>query len=1029
MKMWHRVLRLKQGARRDRWFLRRTVQPILLVLAGHYWLGMCACNSFGQHSASPVKFDRDIRPLLAAHCFQCHGPGQAEAGLRLDNARQAMADLESGLRAVVPGQAEESELLRRLTADESERMPPEGEPLAANKIRLLRQWIETGAEWPEHWAYRPLVKPSVPEFQVSSSQRQLVHAAPRDWPRNDIDHFVLRQMREHGMSPAPEAHRRALLRRLYFNFWGLPPTPEQLEAFLNDSADDAYERVVDRLLDSPRYAERWARHWMDVVHYADSHGFEHDTSRDAWPYRDYLIRAFSEDRPYAQFIEEQVAGDVLYPEDPDALVATGFLATGPWDLSAQQAGNPDSIDYKIAQYLDRDDIVSTVISTFVSTTVHCARCHDHKFDPVTQSDYYSLQAVFAGIDKAHRLYDADSEVARRRKELLARRARLAAQQRHQHPSLLGLELQAEIGRWEATEKQSSVIWTQPKLVEVRSESGVTLTPQLDGSVLSSGGSPETDTYTFVIDISLARVTALRLELLTDGSLPHSGPGRQANGNLHLSEFVVSAAPVAEPMDPQPLSVKRAAADFGQDGWSIEMAIDDKPETAWGIYPEVGIPHEGIFELKEPCEHEDGIRLTVELQQNHGSGHLIGKLRLSVSDASSRELGKAVPLPLEIARVLETPADQRNAAQKCTLAAYYIDQQIAAELASLPAQTQVYCGTNQFEPNGGLRPAAEPRTIHVLHRGEITQPREEAHPGTLSCLPGLPNRFDIHEPVEGARRAALAHWLSDADNVLTWRSIANRVWHYHFGVGLVDTPSDFGRMGSAPTHPELLDWLAVTLQESGGSLKWLHRLIVTSATYRQSSCHHEDYAARDAANRRLWRMNRRRLDAESIRDTLLYVSGALNLHMGGPPVRQFVETQTFNLRAEVDYDAFNLDSPGAMRRSIYRYLMRTMPDPLMDALDCPNGSTLTPRRTESLTPLQALAVMNNVFIIRQSERLARRLNKETEDEHTQIERVWLLLFSRSPEPHEREMLLKYSRRHGLTNACRMLFNTNEFLFID
>jgi mono/diheme cytochrome c family protein len=970
----------------------------------------------------PIDFDTRIQPLLAGRCVQCHGPGTAEAGLRLDVAAGALAALESGNRAIVPGWAQESALVMRIRADGEERMPPHGKPLEPAEIAALERWITQGAPWPEHWAYRPLTLPPVPP---------LADGQAAGWPRNPIDHFILRTLAEHDLGPAPEADRRTLLRRLSFDLIGLPPTPAELDAFLADDAPDAWERIVDRLLASPHFGERWARHWMDVVHYADSHGFEHDLPREIWPYRDYLVRSFNDDKPYARFVREQVAGDALHPGDVDALVATGFLATGPWDLSALQAGNADSIDHEISQYLDRDDIVSTVISTFVSTTVHCARCHDHKFDPVTQEDYYGLQAVFAGIDKAHRPYDPDPEVGRQRDALVARRAELSRMKEAADAALLAPDLEAEVAAWGAAHARAATAWVTPTVVEARADAATVLVPQPDGSCLATGDRPDKDVYTFVLDVPLPGITAVRLEVLTDETLPHQGPGRQENGNLHLSEVVVTAAPLADPSRRRPVTVAAATADFNQGGgWSIDRAIDGNPATAWGIYPAVGRPHEARFDLAEPLGHPGGTRLTVELRQLHGGGHLIGRPRLSVTDVAPSLLAEAGTLPAEVAAALGRPPEERDDRQRAILAAAYLDRTITAELAALPAQKKIYCGTNRFEPTGGLRPAPAPRPIHVLARGEITQPGAPATPGTLSCVPGLPSRFELDDPADEARRrVALAEWLARDDNVLTWRSIANRVWQYHIGRGLVTTPNDFGRMGAAPSHPELLDWLAVSLRESGGSLKSLHRLIVTSAAYRQASRHVPEHAAIDGDNRLLWRMNRRRLDAESVRDAILAVAGTLDPALGGPPVEHFVRGRTFNLRPEADYAAYDRDAPGATRRSIYRYHFRTIPDPLMDALDCPDGTALAPTRTESVTALQALAVKNDPFVIRQAERLAARLEAEAPDAAARIALAYRRLFGRRPSAHELEAVLDYTRRFGLANACRMLLNTNEFLFID
>jgi hypothetical protein len=724
-------------------------------------------------AASPVSFERDVQPILR-RCLQCHGQSQAKAGLRLDSRPRAIKELRSGDRAIVPGKPEESAVIHRVTAAAAKkRMPPKGPALTAGQVDLLRWWIAAGADWPAHWAYRPLQKPPIPHD---------LPRAYRAWPRTPIDRFILARLQERGLAPAPEADRRTLLRRVYFDLVGLPPTPEEMDFFLSDRKHGAYERVVDRLLASPAYGERWARHWMDIAHFAETHGHDQDRPREhAYPYRDYLIHSFNADKPYARFVQEQVAGDVLWPDDPSAIVATGFLAAGPWDESSLRDIREDSIDRAVGQVIDRDDIVTTVMGTFASTTVGCARCHDHKFDPITQREYYGLQAVFAGIDKANRAYDADPRVTARRRELL--------------------------------------------------------------------------------------------------------------------------------------------------------------------------------------------------------------------------------------RQKDSPARK-------------------AQLAALPPQLWVYCGTNQFTADGSFRPAPRPRPIHVLLRGDIKHPGPLAEPGALSCVPGLAARFTLPRPDdEGSRRAALAHWLTDSRNGLSWRSIANRVWQYHFGRGLVDTPNDFGRMGSPPTHPQLLDWLAVTLQENGGSLKALHRLIVTSSVYRQASAFNPKFAAVDADNRYLWRMNRQRLDAEAIHDAVLQFSGRLERRMGGPSDRPFRMTPGVHVTPNVDYLDFDPDDRANDRRSVYRFLFRTLPDPFMEAFDCPDGSQVAPVRTSSVTALQALALLHDRFIIRQSDHIAERIARQTASPEKQIEMLYRLLLCRRPTAHEATLVTHYARRHGLANACRMLLNSNEFVFVD
>src|SRR5262245_24886471 len=705
---------------------------------------------------------------------------------------------------------------------------------------------------PTWWSLRTLVKPAVAAVGGAGQGR---------WARTPIDLFITAKLREKGLSPSPEADKQTLLRRLTFHLIGLPPTHEEIDAFLEANAPDAYERVVDRLLRSPHYGERWARHWMDIAHYAETHGHDQDRPRpNAWPYRDYLIRSFNSDNPNARFVHEQIAGDVLWPSDADAVIAMGFLATGPWDESSLRDIRDDSIDRQIARYIDRDDMVTTAMSTFVSSTVHCARCHDHKFDPITQHDYYALQAVFAGVDKAEHEYDADPQVAAKRKQLLVEKRRIhQSRERKQlggDPSLLTPAVRAEVAAWEKQVAASVISWTPLDPHELRSADGATLAKLSDLSILSKDKRPETDTVTLVATTDLQGITGIRLEVLNDDALPHKGPGRQDNGNLHLNEFKVLYAPKGAPDSEAKWAVlKNPAADFNQDGWTIAMAIDGDSKTAWGIYPNVGQPHRAVFEFDKPLGFKEGTTLSVILEQTHGSGHLIGRMRVSVTTAP-QPLTAVEALPDTLAKILAVPAAKRTDAQKAELARHVLEQQIDRQLAALPPMKVVYAATSDFKPDGSFRPTGKPREVHMLKRGEISKPGPEAKSGALECVPGLEARFRLADTKdEGARRVALARWVSDSKNPLTWRSIVNRVWHYHFGRGIVDTPNDFGRMGAQPTHPELLDWLAVSLQEHGGSLKWLHKLIVMSSVYRQSSHHHLRHAAIDGDNRYLWRMNR------------------------------------------------------------------------------------------------------------------------------------------------------------------------------
>ncbi len=806
--------------------------------------------------ADPASFQKDVLPVLSERCGICHAAGNPQANLVLASHKTL---LEGGLSGSVirPGNPDQSLLIEYISG-EKPRMPKVGPPLTPQQVELIRRWIVEGAKddtvaagsssstW---WSLRPLVKPPVPKLTA----------------RTPVDAFILAKLGEKGLTPSPEAGRRVLIRRLTYDLLGLPPTPEEIEAFLADRSPDAYEKLVDRLLASPRYGERWARHWLDVVHYGDSHGYDKDKPRpNAWPYRDYVIRSFNKDKPYARFVEEQLAGDILFPDDPEGVVATGFIAAGPWDFVGHMELREGTTDKHLARLLDRDDMVAATMSTFVSLTAHCARCHDHKFDPIKQEDYYSLQAVFAGVDRADRPYDLDPATHLRRQELLRRK----------------LPIQIEL---------------QP----------------------------------------------------------------------YLDKVDQATSPEIVQLDDQTREWRQELAQLGTTKNDAEIALR---KTLQEKIDQAG---------KRRKELVDGV---------------VGPATLAEIDRLTRKINAEDQL-----------------------------------LEKLPKPLIVYAGSDFFDRKSNFRPSLVPRPIHLLVRGNLASPGPLMTSGTVSCVNGLPARF-ADGGDEGSRRAALAKWITDPSNMLAWRSIVNRVWHHHFGAGLADTPNDFGRMGSQPTHPELLDWLAVWFRDDAqGSLKKLHKLITTSSVYRQSSGNRPDAHRVDSENRYLWRMNRPRLDAESIRDSALQVSGKLDLTMGGPAVRQFFFKDDHS--PTYDYARFDPDSPEAYRRSIYRFIARSVPDPFMDRLDCPDSSLLTPKRSTTLTAIQALALLNNPFMIRASQHFAERIRKSSGELSGQIAAGYRLALGREPAETELRMLVAHAEKHGLENVCRLIFNSNEFLFID
>ncbi|HEX8912094.1 MAG TPA: PSD1 and planctomycete cytochrome C domain-containing protein [Humisphaera sp.] len=993
----------------------------LLALAGLLSTA-AAARADAPAAADAEWFERDVLPVLRANCFECHShsTGKMKGGLALDWRSGWATGGDSG-PAVVPGKPSESLLIKAVRQTDADLKMPPKKRLTDAELAVLVEWVRRGAPDPRTtqpvgaagtwWSLKPLTRPAVP---------------PADRSANPIDAFVRATLKEKGLSPSPEADRRTLIRRVTFDLTGLPPTPEEVAAFAADGAADAYEKLVDRLLASPRYGERWARHWLDVVHFADTHGFEHDVLRpNAWRYRDYVIDALNRDTPWPRFVREQLAADALYPDEPKLTAALGFLGAGPYDQSAANTA-PRSFEY-----LDRDDLVTQTIGAFAGATVGCARCHAHKFDPIPQEDYFALQAVFAGVGKGEIEYDEDTTVARTRARW---QGVLAAADARDAAVLLAAENVAAVAEWEGARGKQVESWRQIDLSSIESASKSTLAKLGDGSVLASGVAPATDSYTVTGTLAgLKRVGAIRLDVLPDPSLPKGGPGRAENGNLHLSEFEAKLVRAGQDV-PHKLKFGRATADWDQEGWTIAHAIDGKAETAWGIHPRESEPHYAVFELADPQPVDAGTELVVTLKQSHGRQHVIGRFSLSAAADVPADAGV---IPAAAAAALKVPPAERSAEQRVAVAAAALRARASAELAKLPPLAKVYAAGATFTSDRGRTTLKAPRPVFVLKRGDLDKPVGPAvAPGALSAIPDLKARFDLPAAApESARRAALAEWLVDRRNPLTWRAAANRVWSHHFGRGLCDTPNDLGRMGGVPSHPELLDWLACELRDGGtggagaGSLKHLHKLIVTSRTYSQSSAAPPEATAVDADNRLLWRFTRRRLEAEAYRDAVLAVSGRLDLTMSGPGVQQFKLGPKIQDTPSVSYTGFDWDAPGAGRRSVYRVVWRAIPDPFMDALDFPDASLPAPTRGFSASPQQALAMANNDFVLRHAQHLAARVERLAETREDRVAAAWRLALQRDPTPQERADFATYAGKHGLPATCRLILNLNEFLFVD
>ncbi|WP_339741952.1 PSD1 and planctomycete cytochrome C domain-containing protein [uncultured Rubinisphaera sp.] len=963
-------------------------------------------------------FTSKIEPLFRERCFECHSHEYSiEAGLALDSRSGWENGGDSGT-ALVPGDPESSLLIKKVRWGDSDHQMPPDNKLPAAEIELLEEWVKRGAPDPrkmssqksdalDWWSLKPLNPVVLPASDI-----------------HPIDAFIHEKLNANDLKPAAIADRRTLIRRLYLDLHGILPTPEDVNAFVADSDPQAWEKLIDKMLESPRYGERWARHWLDVIHYADSHGCEHDVKRtNAWRFRDYVIARLNADVSWERFVREQLAVDVFYPNEPQLIPALGFIASGPLELSRASTA-PVTFDY-----LDRDDIVTQTMAALASTTANCARCHTHKFDPITQEDYYSLQAVFAGVGKGDIEYDINAQVLERRLEmesLLIAAASLDSEVLLQ--SKYDEIVNQWIHDWEITQA-TPVQWNPLEADVFLASGGATLTKQDDGSIFASGTIADQEQYTFTSEVRLKRFTAIRLDVLRDDRHPEGGPGRAANGNLHLSEVDFHWFPDGE-KTPVKLTIAHASADFDQEGWTSSRAIDGDLKTGWAIYPEVNKSHFIVFEFSEPIDTSQEGRLAITLKQLYPPKHVIGRFRVSATDSEGTST-RILPENIQIA--LQKPEDSRSQADRTLIAAMALKKHARQTLSELPEKAVVYGVSSSWSHAKKLPQPMEPKVVHLLRRGDIDKPIREVSPGAISAISGLPGRFELsNSNQESLRRAALADWLVHRENPLTWRSIVNRVWQYHFRHGICDTPNDFGRMGGEPTHPELLDWLAIWFRDQGqGSLKELHRLILTSDTWKQASIL-ESVSDRclevDRDNRLLWRMNRFRLDADSFRDSTLRISGRLDLTVGGEGIEQFVKTAGPQATPVLDYTQFDWNSKSAHRRSIYRVVWRGIPDPFMEALDFPDLALLTPKRNFSVSALQSLTLYNNNFVLHASGWIADRVKSEVPAEQ-QVERAVQLCWQREPTRSELKSFEAYSTTHGLRALCRVLLNSNEYLFID
>ncbi|MEY4326926.1 MAG: hypothetical protein RIS24_3097 [Verrucomicrobiota bacterium] len=946
-------------------------------------------------TAGPVQFNRDIRPILSDHCFSCHGPDvqKMKGGLRLDVREAALRPAKSGKKAILPRDAAGSELVHRLLTDDADELmpPPEAhKPLKPEQKALLQRWIAEGAEYQGHWAYQPIVRPSVP---------------PGPEGEGGIDRWVRSHLDSAGQKPAPEADRRTLARRLSLDLTGLPATPEMVATFEADTAPGAYERMVDRLMSSPQYGERMAIGWLDVVRFADTIGYHSDTPRNIWPYRDYVIRSFNNNKPFDQFTREQLAGDLFPNPTLEERVASGFNRL----LLTTEEGGAQEKDYESRYLTDRVRAVGTV---WMGQTIGCAQCHDHKFDPITARDFYSMGAFFADVKETIIGRREDGMLvptepqARELARLTHEAERLKSQFEGPHP-----KLESAFGRWRQERLEalrSDSLWTATAPTSADSTGGATVTIRDDRSVLIGGKNPDTDSTVVRFASLPERVVGVRVEVLPDKSLPSQGPGRAGNGNFVLTEVV--ARVVRDGVPARDIAFESAWASHEQTvsadknpyaKWSAASVIDHDARgtfAGWAILPEAGKPSQLRLRLKEPLTLASGERLEIELQQKHGHGHhTLGCFRLGVATDPAAVVPPTVPLPnADLADRLKVDPSARTPEQSAKLWAEF--KAVAPELADLRAQrTAADKARADFEgtiPRTLVTERSEkPRTVRVLPRGnwlietgEIMEPAIPAQfrPASRAVSDRRLNRLD------------LADWLVSPENPLTARVVVNRFWRQFFGTGLSKVLDDFGAQGEPPRHPELLDWLAAEFRDSGWDVKHLVRLMVTSRTYRQSSNASRELLARDPENRDLARQGRWRIEAEMVRDSALQVSGLLVPRIGGPSVRPYQpdgywENLNFPQRG---YDASS--GGDQYRRGLYTWWQRSYVHPSMLAFDAATREECAAERNRSNIPQQALVLLNDPSYVEAARSFAARILREgSGDDTSRLTWAWRQALARAP----------------------------------
>ncbi len=972
-----------------------------------------------------VDFSRDIQPIFAGNCYKCHGPDRQENGLRWDRKADALKGGEKG-SPIVPGKPGESLLFRAVNGggEDVPRMPKKGDPLSGEQVKLIRAWIEQGAAWPDsastpedkartHWAFKAPVRPALPEVKQ------------REWVRTPIDAFVLARLEKEGLKPSPEADPVTLFRRISLDITGLPPSVEELDSL--PKGESGYAREVQTLLNSPHYGERWGRHWLDAARYADSDGFEKDKPRFIWNYRDWVVNALNRDLPYDKFVIEQLAGDQLDNPTQDQRVATGFLRNS----MLNEEGGVDPEQFRMDALFDRMDAIGKSV---LGLTIQCAQCHSHKFDPISQEEYYRMFA-FLNNDHESSLVAYTPTEQQKKADLLRQMRDLEEGLRRSTP---GWEERME--QWELAVKDDQPDW---KVVECRNagDNGERFYYYEDGSIRAASYAPTKWTATFRGTNDSPVIGAFRLEQLNDPNLPCNGPGRSIKGMSALSEFNVEAQDLKNPENKVNVKFVKATADFANaakelepefDDQSnkkrtygpVEYAIDGKPDTAWGIDAGPGQrnqPRKAVFIPEKPLTFANGAILTFRLMQNHGGwnsddnqNHNLGRFRLSVTGSTN---AVADPVPQNVREILQIRREQRSPAQIAAVFSYWRTtvpefKEANDKITALWKEWPEGAPTLTLAARQGKGPNEERTSTRMLKRGDWLKPGKEVTAGTPAFLHPLPKDADDS-------RLTFAKWLVDRRSPTTARVAVNRIWQSYFGDGLVQTPEDFGVRAPDPSHPELLDWLAVEFMEpttlapgeiqsdlAPWSTKHIHRLILNSAVYRQSSKVSPELLEKDQYNRLLARGPRVRVEAELVRDIALKASGLLNEDLGGPSVMPPAPAFLFQPPASYGPKVWNEETgPNRYRRSLYTFRFRSVPYPVLQTFDAPNGDFSCVRRLRSNTPLQALASLNEVLFMEAAQALAASTLRHGSNDDERIRYAFRSCLSRPPQPEEAAELKK------------------------